>query len=395
MPFAMTCPECDAQMAVPDAIAGKTIRCKACGETFKANPPATKSGPSARPRDDDEPRSRRSRPRDDKDDPPRRRDDNERPRSGRRRQGDDDETRRPGRPGRGRRPRVLGLVGLFVLLTAGGVAAYLIFFRSSPTDYTDPDGMYTARFPDTPEYKATGDPVRRIERVATAKAGGLEYTINVLGPVGSAKKLPGPELRDHLLKEWAFITAQNSGGESISEEPVDHQGLRGLDAILRYQSQGRAMFVRLLVTDKHLLRMMVAGPMAEGDQAKVLRERALAFFETVQVTPALGQPLDREPETIPATELGAEYQRDPKAADARFNGKWLYIVGVINGVSLDGDVAWMKAGDHVLEVKGGVAELKTGDTVTMIGLCGGLRPPGRDAPRIVFTHCRVVANPKR
>jgi hypothetical protein len=217
----------------------------------------------------------------------------------------------------------------------------------------------------------------------------------VMGPISSAKKLPpGPELRDHLLNEWVFITAQNSGGESISEEPVDHKGLRGLDAILRYQSRGRAMFVRLLVTDRYLLRMTVAGPMAEGDQANVLRERALAFFDTVQVTPALGQPLDREPETIPATEIGAAYQRDQAAADARFNGKPLYFVGVIRWVSGNNEEARMEAGDFVLDLRGGFGGVKPGDTVTLTGRCWGRSTQKLDPPRIVFTDCRV-ANPKR
>ena len=46
MSFLITCPECEAELKVPDALTGKTVRCKKCGDTFKAK---------ARSRDDDEP----------------------------------------------------------------------------------------------------------------------------------------------------------------------------------------------------------------------------------------------------------------------------------------------------------------------------------------------------
>jgi predicted Zn finger-like uncharacterized protein len=64
MATSLTCPECDATLKVPDSAIGKTVRCKKCGETFKAkasrdrddeDEPAPKAKPSKRPvRDDDE-----------------------------------------------------------------------------------------------------------------------------------------------------------------------------------------------------------------------------------------------------------------------------------------------------------------------------------------------------
>jgi predicted Zn finger-like uncharacterized protein len=39
MAVKLTCPECEAPLTVPDSFLGKTLRCKHCGETFKAKAP--------------------------------------------------------------------------------------------------------------------------------------------------------------------------------------------------------------------------------------------------------------------------------------------------------------------------------------------------------------------
>lgn len=36
MPFAISCPACDARMTAPDEVEGKRIKCKKCGEAFTA-----------------------------------------------------------------------------------------------------------------------------------------------------------------------------------------------------------------------------------------------------------------------------------------------------------------------------------------------------------------------
>lgn len=56
MSVRLTCPECDVAFQVPEDLLGKTLRCRHCGETFRAKAPKAQ----ADPRDDDEkPRSRR------------------------------------------------------------------------------------------------------------------------------------------------------------------------------------------------------------------------------------------------------------------------------------------------------------------------------------------------
>jgi hypothetical protein len=70
MSFAMSCPECDAELEIPDTLAGKTLRCRKCQGTFRAKAPAgddddvpaprTAGGKrSGRPRDEDSDRPRK------------------------------------------------------------------------------------------------------------------------------------------------------------------------------------------------------------------------------------------------------------------------------------------------------------------------------------------------
>ena len=70
MSFTMNCPECDAELEIPDTLAGKTLRCRKCKGTFKAKAPAgddddvpvprTAGGKrSDRPRDEDSDRPRK------------------------------------------------------------------------------------------------------------------------------------------------------------------------------------------------------------------------------------------------------------------------------------------------------------------------------------------------
>lgn len=56
MPFSVTCPNCDAELTIPDEVAGKKIRCEACSEAFRAEPPSPekKTTKPARVTDDDD-----------------------------------------------------------------------------------------------------------------------------------------------------------------------------------------------------------------------------------------------------------------------------------------------------------------------------------------------------
>jgi predicted Zn finger-like uncharacterized protein len=65
MSVKLTCPECEAPLTVPDSFLGKTLRCKHCGETFKARAPRELEDDVAPPR---KAKASTKRPRDDEDD---------------------------------------------------------------------------------------------------------------------------------------------------------------------------------------------------------------------------------------------------------------------------------------------------------------------------------------
>jgi predicted Zn finger-like uncharacterized protein len=104
MPFSATCPECDATVKVPDAAAGKKVRCKSCQAVFRAPDP------------------------DDEDDRP--------VRGSRRRTEDDD---RPARKGGRKRKKggnpVLYIVGVVAgLALIGGAIAFVVGSRGDQGD---------------------------------------------------------------------------------------------------------------------------------------------------------------------------------------------------------------------------------------------------------------------
>lgn len=179
MPFSITCPSCDSRLTVPDALAGKRVKCKKCDEPFVARrpggddeedeaPPARSkaSKPAARPRreeddEDEPPRKASRRPADDEDDEdeaPRKKpakaarrpaddedeDEDERP-SRKRDEEDEDDAEEPrpkgkkGKKGKGKKGKkkagspvllfVLIGVGALLLLSGGGVGVYYAFFK--------------------------------------------------------------------------------------------------------------------------------------------------------------------------------------------------------------------------------------------------------------------------
>src|SRR5215210_2239779 len=123
MPIALTCPKCHASQTVPDAVAGQSVRCPACQSELPAQP-ATPP-PTAKRR---------------------------------------------------ALPWVVGLV----LAGGAALAAYAFVGRPTPTDFADPDGTFSARFPDTPEARAVSraEPLRLLwgQQLHRAKTGGTEYS---------------------------------------------------------------------------------------------------------------------------------------------------------------------------------------------------------------------------
>lgn len=101
MAIAILCPGCDADYSVPENLAGKSIRCKKCGETIAVKPSRVKSRVNG-DEDDDRPRRAISRHRD-----------------------EDDEEFTPARKNSSNTPILIA--GLLALLLGGAAGGYFLF----------------------------------------------------------------------------------------------------------------------------------------------------------------------------------------------------------------------------------------------------------------------------
>src|SRR5262249_30249451 len=115
MPIPRRCPKCDAPLPTPNEAAAGPIRCQSCQAEL-----AAESGPS----------------------------------SGVGRGGYESANPSARRPTR-RALRLVGVLGIGAVLAA--LAACLYFGWSTPTEFTDPDGVFTARFPNRPTVKAVAE----------------------------------------------------------------------------------------------------------------------------------------------------------------------------------------------------------------------------------------------
>lgn len=153
MPLSVTCPGCDAVYPVGEALIGKTIRCKGCGELIPVTAPAkaapvAKAKPAARVVDeddeDDAPHRKPARGRDDEDDAPRK---VRRPVRAAAADDEDDEYDDAPRKGKKKGAPVVLIVGgaAAALLVAGGVGAYLAFGgKSAETAQSNAAGVNPA-----------------------------------------------------------------------------------------------------------------------------------------------------------------------------------------------------------------------------------------------------------
>ncbi|HVK07232.1 MAG TPA: hypothetical protein VM597_00505 [Gemmataceae bacterium] len=274
----MTCPECGSTLEVPDAAAGKRLRCKNCQAMFR---PDAAAADAARPT--------RKRVNDDEDDRPR-------PRP-RRAEGDaDDADDRPARrPASGSRlPLVLGLAGLGILLVGGAVAAFLAFGGSAGSrEFTDPDGVFTASFPGKPKEQTTAapQPDRWGEKIYSATANGITVSVEVLEP-GAALEVNAQSAETILaaLRHRALI---DGNWEEIDRKSDPHRGHPAEQMIFRHASTGWVAFFRAVVGGRYVLRLIAttAGASMDADKARELREKALAFFDRVEPGPAFGPPV--------------------------------------------------------------------------------------------------------
>ena len=165
MPIAMTCPGCETDVSLPDTLAGKTIRCKKCGETFPVTAKvAAKSKPVVVVDEDDD---------EDDDDTPKAKPAKRLPAKALARKDEDDEDDDEEDAPKSRKGLLIGgsVLGV-LLLVGGGIAGYSLLSGGSSKDATQ--AAVTPTRPLVPETTTptptTKVPETKVDVPATTKA---------------------------------------------------------------------------------------------------------------------------------------------------------------------------------------------------------------------------------
>ena len=347
MPLSTTCPACREPQIVPDEDAGRTVRCPKCQTEYTAAP--------ARPARAAESKSRSGVP--------------------------------------------LVALLLVALVAIGGAVAYFAIDRSKPADFADPDGVYTARFPNSPEAaKATpANPMAMVwgERVTRAKVGSREYTVAVLDGLNPGDQEMGPATRDAQIEMVGVMTATNLDGKVVHQRPVTHEGHAARELLL-VDRDSRATAVRLVVGERSCVRMAVSGA-GDRDKPDAALDAAGAFFNAVHLGPAFGPPILEDPVAVSAADLGAAYRADAKAADARFKGRWVRVTGPVTAVAPEGTALEMRAGGATIAVqrapRARMSVQARAGTATVTGKCTGMAEPAAEGGPVITLTDAVVARP--
>jgi hypothetical protein len=348
MSIVLTCPKCSAPHTVPDEVAGQTVECPACRTQFPADPV-----------------------------PP------------------------PRAPASGRRAILPWVIGL-LLVGGAGVAAYQLVDRSTPTDFTDPDGIFSARFPNPPEAKAAtkAQPLRFVwgERLWQAKAGGKEYSVAVLDGLNTGDQPYGPTTRDAQIDGIVVIAQTNSDGQMLHSRTVTHEGHPAREVALVQRDSGKLTAFRVLAGERHALRLAVSGS-GDKDKPTEFLDRAGEFFNGVHVGTAFGAPIVADPPAVSAADLAAAYKADARAADAQYKDRWLRVTGTVREVAEDRTEFLMEASGSAILVRRApqarqtVAVRGPGATVVTTGKCRGLEAGADPGPRVVLEEAIVVNRP--
>jgi hypothetical protein len=344
MSYVVTCPGCGAQRRLEDAAAGTEVFCPTCGKTYRADPPSPAAAPVAR---------------------------------------------RPKRAG-----GWLVLVVALVVLIGGGLAAYLWMNTGTPTEYDDPAGMFSARFPNPPTADAAGPAPKDgyTVRVARATAGDAEYSVAVIGPFAPTTVV-GPRWRDRQLARFAGPVA--ASGEPVGDGPATVEG-HAARQVATFRD-GTVFVNRFATGERYVLRLGFTKPVPDKAHAAAAVRDAERFFDTVRVGPEFGPPLDKGPDPVPAEELLAAYQSDPAAADARFKDKYFDLKVKVGSVERSGDrvtAITLRAGKLVLRCSMAGAfpgPVQPGDGVTVTGKCEGLKRPQSGPAEVVVEGCVPLA----
>jgi tRNA_anti-like len=346
MPIALTCPNCRAPQTVADAAPGETVRCPAC----QAELPAPPAGPA------------------------------------------------PATPGR----FLPWAVGLGLAAIAALIAS-LFLGRSNPTDFADPDGMFSARFPNRPEAQAVSraQPLLLLwgEQLYRANANGNEYSVSVLDGVNAGDQPYGPASRDIQINEAVVIALTNADGKMLLDRPVVHEGHPAREVVYLHREDGRLTALRVLAGESRILRLAVIGS-GDKDKPGDFLDKAGEFFGGVHVGTGFGPPILEDPPTVSAADLVAAYKADAQAADAKFKDRWLRVTGAVREVAEDGTEFLLDAGDGTVLVRRAPPGRRSarvradGITYTTTGKCRGLDASGTGL-RVLFEDAIVAHPPPR
>lgn len=309
----------------------------------------------------------------------------------------------PGGPTPGRRSSRLFLLPVVVVALAGA-GAYLAFGMSRPTEYADPAGLFTARFPDVTQTETLmeADPtvLRWGERVTSARAGGREYAVTALEGINTGNQEVSPASRDAQLLSIVVLASTNANAKTILDRPASHDGHVARDIVMVNADDGRLTALRAVAGEHSAVRMTVTGS-GDRDNPMAFLDEAVKFFDTVDLGPAFGPPVIEDPVAIPAAELGAAYRADAAGADAKYKGHWIRVTGPVAAVGPGGTTFDLNAGGTTIEVRRAargrlsVPVRTAGATVTVTGKVQGLQPADAGPGRLVLTDATVIESSDR
>jgi hypothetical protein len=292
---------------------------------------------------------------------------------------------------------VIGLV-----LVVAGLSAYLVMSRPIPTDFTDPDGIFSARFPNRPEGVAVSQakPLLLLWGQQLYRANvwwRQEYSVAIFDGVNEGDELYGPASRDKHINAVAVITVANANGKQLFERPATHEGHPARDVVFFSRDNGKLTALRVLAGERYVLRLAVTGP-GDKDEPAAFLDGAGEFFDGVHVEAGFGPPIVDDPPAVSAVDLAAAYQADTRAADAKYKDRWLRVTGSVREVAKDGTEFLVEAGESVVVVKRApparmnVPVGKPGTEVAATAKCRGLEAGSAAEPRVLMEDA-IVARP--